>query len=160
MEEKVQEDWLDARLRDEAAYIDDAGFTSRVVHKLPARSVRRSYRAAILLVVTIAASVAAYFLAGGKWFVAERPGFRPGFIASPTTVFAKRPAKERSWLASMKLNWRRNTIRKPSIPLFDMISPTLSNCCPSTSAAPFCFAARMDYRMMRLRAFSRSRSAL
>src|SRR5688500_6291171 len=72
MEEKVQEDWLDARLRDDAAYIDDAGFTSRVVQKLPARSVRRSYRAAILLAVTLAASIAAYFLACGKWFVAER----------------------------------------------------------------------------------------
>ena len=72
MEEKVQEDWLDARLRDEAAYIDDAGFTSRVVRKLPARSVRRSYRAAILLAVTIAASIVTYFLAGGTWFVAER----------------------------------------------------------------------------------------
>lgn len=72
MEEKVQEDWLDARLRDDAAYIDDAGFTSRVVQKLPVRSVRRSYRAAILLAVTVAASVVAYFLAGGSWFVAER----------------------------------------------------------------------------------------
>ena len=72
MEEKVQEDWLDARLRDEATYIDDAGFTSRVVQKLPVRSVRRSYRAAILLAVTVAASVVTYFLAGGSWFVAER----------------------------------------------------------------------------------------
>ena len=72
MEEKVQEDWLDARLRDEAAYIDDAGFTSGVVHQLPARSVRRSYRAAILLAVTLIASVAAYLLSDGSWFVAER----------------------------------------------------------------------------------------
>ena len=72
MEQKVQEDWLDARLRDDSAYIDDAGFTSRVVQKLPVRSVRRSYRAAILLAVTVAASVMAYLLAGGSWFVAER----------------------------------------------------------------------------------------
>ena len=83
MEEKVQEDWLDARLRDEAAYIDDAGFTSRVVQKLPARSVRRSYRAAILLMVTVAASVAAYFLAGGSWFIAERLTL---FAMMPTTT--------------------------------------------------------------------------
>ena len=81
MEDKVQEDWLDARLRDEAAYIDDAGFTSRVVQKLPVRSVRRSYRAAILLAMTVAASVAAYFLAGGSWFIAER-----------LTLFAMMPA--------------------------------------------------------------------
>ena len=72
MDEKLQEDSLDARLRDDAPYIDDAGFTCRVVRKLPVRSVRRSYRAAILLAVTVAASVMAYFFAGGSWFVAER----------------------------------------------------------------------------------------
>jgi hypothetical protein len=72
MEEKIQEDWLDARLRDDAAYIDDAGFTSRVVPKLPARSVRRSYRAAILLAVTLVASVAAYLLSDGSWLIYER----------------------------------------------------------------------------------------
>ena len=71
MEENVQEDLLDARLRDEAAYIDDAGFTSRVVQKLPARQVRRSFRAAILLSVALAACVAAYLLSGGSWFIAE-----------------------------------------------------------------------------------------
>jgi hypothetical protein len=53
MEEKLQEDWLDARLRDEAPYIDDGGFTSRVVHKLPVRQVRRSYRAFIMLGITL-----------------------------------------------------------------------------------------------------------
>jgi len=66
MDEKVQEDWLDAQLRDEAPYIDDAGFTSRVVHKLPARQVRRSYRNFILLGITLAACLAAYWLAGGS----------------------------------------------------------------------------------------------
>lgn len=71
MEENVQEDLLEARLRDEAAYIDDAGFTSRVVQKLPARRVRGSHRAAILLGVTLAACVAAYLLSGGGWFIAE-----------------------------------------------------------------------------------------
>lgn len=65
MEEKLQEDWLDAKLRDDAPYIDDAGFTSRVVHRLPARQVRRSYRAFILLGITLAASLAAFWLAGG-----------------------------------------------------------------------------------------------
>jgi hypothetical protein len=71
MEQNVHEDLLDARLRDEAAYIDDAGFTSRVVQKLPARRVRRTHRAAILLGVTLAACVAAYLLSGGSWFIAE-----------------------------------------------------------------------------------------
>jgi len=65
MEDQLQEDWLDARLRDEAPYIDDGGFTSRVVHKLPARQVRRSYRAFIMLGITIAACIAAFWLAGG-----------------------------------------------------------------------------------------------
>ena len=71
MEEKVQQDWLDARLREEAAYIDDAGFTSTIVQQLPARRVRRSHRAAILLGITLAACVAAYLLSGGTWFIAE-----------------------------------------------------------------------------------------
>ena len=68
MDEKLQEDWLDARLRDEAPYIDDAGFTSRVVQKMPARQVRRSYRAFIMVGITLAACIAAYFLAGGSNF--------------------------------------------------------------------------------------------
>jgi hypothetical protein len=65
MEEKLQEDWLDARLRDDAPYIDDAGFTSGVVQKLPARQVRRSYRAFILIGITLIACLAAFQLAGG-----------------------------------------------------------------------------------------------
>ena len=63
MDEKLQEDWLDARLREEAPYIDDAGFTSRVVHKLPARQVRRSYRAIIMIGITVAACLAGGCLA-------------------------------------------------------------------------------------------------
>jgi len=65
MEDKLQEDWLDARLRDDAPYIDDAGFTPRVMQKLPARQVRRSYRAFILVGLTLVACFAAYWLAGG-----------------------------------------------------------------------------------------------
>ena len=71
MDENSQEDLLDARLRDEAAYIDDAGFTARVVQKLPARPVRHWLRAVILLGVTLVASVTAYFLSGDGWFIAE-----------------------------------------------------------------------------------------
>ena len=71
MDENLQEDWLDARLRDEAPYIDDAGFTARVVQKLPARPVRHSLRAVILLGVTLVASVIAYLLSDGGWFIAE-----------------------------------------------------------------------------------------
>jgi hypothetical protein len=71
MEEKLQEDWLDARLRDEAPYIDDAGFTSRIVQKMPARQVRRSYRAFILIGITLAACLAAFRLSGGSSFFVE-----------------------------------------------------------------------------------------
>lgn len=69
MDEKL--DSLDARLRDEAPYIDDAGFTARVVHQLPARQVRRSYRALILVGITLAACLVAYWLAGGSSLVFE-----------------------------------------------------------------------------------------
>jgi hypothetical protein len=71
MNEHLQENSLDARLRDEAAYLDDDGFTSRVVQKLPTRPVRNWLRAAILLGVTLLASAAAYLLSGGGWFIAE-----------------------------------------------------------------------------------------
>jgi hypothetical protein len=71
MEDKLQDDSLDARLRDEAPYIDDAGFTSRVVQKLPARQVRRSYRAFLLIGITLAACFAAYWFAGGTSFALD-----------------------------------------------------------------------------------------
>ena len=71
MDEKLQEDWLDARLRDEAPYIDNAGFTSRVVQKLPARQVRRSYRAFMLLGITLAACLMAFWFVGGTSFAID-----------------------------------------------------------------------------------------
>ena len=52
--------------------IDDAGFTARVVQKLPARPVRQCALArSFLLGVTLVASVIAYLLSGGGWFIAE-----------------------------------------------------------------------------------------
>ncbi len=72
MNENLQEDWLDARLREEAVYVDDAGFTARVVQKLPpARQIRYATRSAILLGLTVLASVIAYFVSGGGMFIAE-----------------------------------------------------------------------------------------
>ena len=71
MEEQLQDDPIDARLRDEAPYIDDAGFTSLVVQKLPTRHVRRSYRALILIGTTLAACLAAYWLSGGSSLFVE-----------------------------------------------------------------------------------------
>ena len=51
------DDWLDAALREPAHYIDDDGFTARVLAAIPAR--RRpwySSRAAVILASTVAAS--------------------------------------------------------------------------------------------------------
>ena len=69
MDEQIQEDWLDARLRDAAPYIDDAGFTARVVHRLPARSQSRSRRALILCCITLLASLITYAVSGGGQFL-------------------------------------------------------------------------------------------
>jgi len=71
MDEQLQEDWLDARLREEMPYIDDDGFTAGVVQKLPA-SRPRSFRAAILIGLTIIASIIAYVLSdGGRFLIVE-----------------------------------------------------------------------------------------
>jgi hypothetical protein len=69
MDEQLQEDWLDKRLREEMPYIDDAGFTARVVRKLPARGSRYSFRAAILVCITILASIVTYFASDGGRFL-------------------------------------------------------------------------------------------
>ena len=71
MDEQIEEDWLDARLRSEAPYIDDAGFSARVVAQLPVRRARRSLRAIILLAATILASAIAYVVSDDGRFVVE-----------------------------------------------------------------------------------------
>lgn len=70
MKQVNQEDWLDRELREAAPYIDDGGFTARVLQQLP--SPRRGHdllRAAILLGMTFLASVLAYVVSGGGRFV-------------------------------------------------------------------------------------------
>jgi hypothetical protein len=69
MDENLQEDWLDARLRDQAPYIDDGGFTARVVQRLPRSRPRRSFRAFIILCLTILGSVVTYVVSGGGKFI-------------------------------------------------------------------------------------------
>jgi hypothetical protein len=69
MDEQLQDDWLERRLRDEMPYIDDAGFTAQVVQKLPAAGRRRSFRAAILLGITLLASVMTYLASDGGRFL-------------------------------------------------------------------------------------------
>lgn len=71
MDEQLREDWLDARLREEAPYIDDAGFTAKVMQKLPAAQAKRSFRGLILIGLTLLASVLTYFLSDGGQFVLQ-----------------------------------------------------------------------------------------
>lgn len=77
-------DWLDAKLREEAPYIDDAGFTGSVMQKLPARRATRSLRSVILMLAAIFASAAAYLLSGGGRFIYE--GFARAELFSPLTI--------------------------------------------------------------------------
>src|SRR5436190_17931273 len=70
MNQVNQEDWLDRELREAAPYIDDDGFTARLLQQLPPP--RRGHdllRAAILLGMTFFASVLAYVVSGGGRFV-------------------------------------------------------------------------------------------
>ena len=70
MDEKQQEDWLDRRLREAAPYVDDNGFTARVLQQLPPpRRARGWIRGAILLAVTVLATVLAYQLSDGGRFL-------------------------------------------------------------------------------------------
>jgi hypothetical protein len=70
MKQVNQEDWFDRELREAAPYIDDEGFTARVLQQLPPP--RRGHdllRAAILLGMTFLASLLAYVVSGGGRFV-------------------------------------------------------------------------------------------
>ncbi|MBA3962412.1 MAG: hypothetical protein H0X40_10985 [Chthoniobacterales bacterium] len=70
MDEELHEDWLDARLREEAAYIDDAGFTAQLMQKVPARrTTRTSLRGAVLLGITMLACVITYLASDGGHFL-------------------------------------------------------------------------------------------
>jgi hypothetical protein len=76
------DDLLDARLRDETPYIDDAGFTARVMKQLPRRRVSWStLRSFIILAATILSVVVAYFASDQGMFVhdafARMSGLRP-----------------------------------------------------------------------------------
>lgn len=85
MDEQPQEDWLDARLREEAPYLDDAGFTGCVLQQLPARRQPRSLRGAIMAAVTLVACVVAYFASGGGAFLGNAAAF---LVAMPIWTVA------------------------------------------------------------------------
>ena len=70
MNEMQLEDWLDRQLREAAPYIDDEGFTARVLQQLPPpRGGRDSLRAVILLGISLLACALAYVLSGGGRFL-------------------------------------------------------------------------------------------
>ena len=70
MGETNEEDLLDRQLRDASPYIDDAGFTARVMRQLPRRRKhRQSVRAAILLTTAIVASALSFILSGNARFI-------------------------------------------------------------------------------------------
>lgn len=63
---------LDTRLREEMRYIDDAGFTGRVMKQLPRRRFALStQRNLIVFVATIVSVVIAYFASGEGMFVRD-----------------------------------------------------------------------------------------
>lgn len=76
------DDLLDARLRDEAPYIDDAGFTARVLKELPrqARSLR-TQRSFIILAAAILSVVVAYFASGEASFIQDSVTYAAKFSA-------------------------------------------------------------------------------
>lgn len=70
MDEQHQEDWLDRRLREAVPYIEDDGFTARVLAKLPpAKPRHQSLRTIILVGLSALGSALAYLLSDGGRFV-------------------------------------------------------------------------------------------
>ena len=98
MDEKQQEDSLDRQLREAAPYIDDEGFTVRVLRKLPPpRRGRDSLRAVILLGITLLASALAYVLSdGGRFLVVAM---------APLVVQGALGPRAPEWLLPVTLLW-------------------------------------------------------
>jgi hypothetical protein len=70
MDQMNSEDWLDRQLREAAPYVEDNGFTGRVLRNLPApRRRRESLRTLILLGSAAFASALAYILSDGGRFI-------------------------------------------------------------------------------------------
>jgi hypothetical protein len=71
MDAKFEDDSLDRQLREATPYIEDDGFTARVLAQLPpARQTHASLRPIILVGLTALGSAAAYTLSGGGHFIA------------------------------------------------------------------------------------------
>jgi hypothetical protein len=66
----IDDEQLDRQLREAVPYIDDNGFTTRVLQGLPAQAAAPDrLRGTVLIIAALVASVLAYFLSGGGRFV-------------------------------------------------------------------------------------------
>jgi hypothetical protein len=85
----IDDETLDRQLREVAPYIDDDGFTARVIANLPASRRDPAWRRAIILVAASAlASAVAYLLSGGGRFVTEGIIELSGFPVWLLIIFA------------------------------------------------------------------------
>ena len=73
---------LDRQLREAVPYIDDAGFTAKVLRELPAQTAPARLRGLILIATAILASVLAYVLSDGARFLTK---FAYQLSETPTT---------------------------------------------------------------------------
>ncbi len=83
MDDQLEDNWLDARLRDEAVYIDDDGFSARVMQQLPVRRRSHSSRSAILVGASLIACGLAYLVSGRGGFLVDSAEF---LVAMPFTT--------------------------------------------------------------------------
>jgi hypothetical protein len=73
MNEPIEQDWLDRKLQEAAPYIEDDGFTARVLQQLPVSQARFQFlRPLILIVASAFASALTYVLSdGGRFIIVE-----------------------------------------------------------------------------------------
>src|ERR1700730_15794835 len=70
MSEEIQDDWLDRKLQEAVPYIEDDGFTARVLRQLPPPLRRMEFlRSFILVAMSALASALTYVLSDGGRFI-------------------------------------------------------------------------------------------
>jgi hypothetical protein len=73
MNEEMEQDWLDRKLQEAVSYIEDDGFTARVLRQLPVPQVRWQFLRPLILIISSAfASALTYVLSdGGRFIIVE-----------------------------------------------------------------------------------------
>ena len=71
MKPSMTDEELDRQLREAVPYIDDAGFTAKVLRQLPVQSAPARVRGLILIATAILASVLAYVVSGNGRFLTK-----------------------------------------------------------------------------------------